>query len=725
MALSESVIGWGVALAVGAATVAAVVVSNSGSGTYQDNANHTYGAASSSAAVSVAAISSAMVMPKQAAADTTADAVTAGTVATKTFIITNQSNISDAYVITAAGVSAGSVQNVAFAPANAAAVAATVGSTVSPAVPPGASLSVTVAVATANAPIGSSIAVSLTAKTTAAAANGAQSDSGKAWVFVAHGPQISGVAPPNTPAASGGSNGSAALAVSGLVNGAPVAQAQPGSTLNFNLPFTNLGDAPALGVVVVDQIPPDLHPIAGSLTLQSVDHRTARMIASVGARVTIAGNTVSATIPRLDPGVDVTIGFQATTSSSVPIGTTIANPAVISAESVAKIAAVPAIVFVGVMDTVYDALGGSAHPIAGAVVSLIDPNTGLAPKLPTVGPALNASNVNPFSTASSGTFGFALAAASSRSTDYDLYVTAPDYLNRKIRLTVGTAADGALTTTLRALDDLPLASVGGFGLTSAPVSVTGVSGFFGNVPLFSPQALSLSIAVDRTVASAGDRLGYSVDFGPGNKPLTGAAQLTIALPAGVAYAHGTARLDTVAIEPAASARSLSWPVKDLAGRHTLAFDTVVLPGVSESTTINTRAHLSVMVLGAALTTDAGVDVAVVGGPLSSRSILTGRVFADHAHSGHFVPGDLGLPGVRIYLEDGESVQTDGDGRFSFPAVRPGQHVLHLDPVTLPAGMHPYHGHAVNDSRSSVQLVHGIFDAGLMHDVSFAVNEGAD
>jgi hypothetical protein len=40
-------------------------------------------------------------------------------------------------------------------------------------------------------------------------------------------------------------------------------------------------------------------------------------------------------------------------------------------------------------------------------------------------------------------------------------------------------------------------------------------------------------------------------------------------------------------------------------------------------------------------------------------------------------------------------------------------------------MHPYRGFPNNDSRSSVQLVHGIFDAGLMHDVSFAVNEGSN
>jgi uncharacterized repeat protein (TIGR01451 family) len=728
VAVSETVAGWGVVLAVGVATVAAVVVSNSAGGKYQDVHGETYGAASNNATVSVAAIASAMVLPKQIVVDQTADAVTGGTIATKTFTITNQSNIGDAYVISGVTVTAGAVQSVAFTPANADPIAATVGSTVSPTVAPGASLNVTVGVATSGAAVGSSIAVALTAKTTSAAANGSQSDTGKTWVFVAHGPQISGV-PPNTPA--GGAtpapdNGAANLAVSGLVNGAPVAQAEPGATLTFQLPFTNLGDAPALGVTVTDQIPAQLHPLPGTISLLSTDHKSARAVASVvGAHIVINGNTLTATIPRLDPGVDVQIAFQATTASTVQIGTTIANPATIVAQSVSKISASPAIVFVGVMNMVYDAVAGSAHPVAGAVVSLMDPVGELPVKMPAAGPVLNTTNTNPFSTTAAGSFGFRLPAASSKAADYDLYVTAPDYLNRKIRVSVVTAADGTSTTSLHALDDLPLATVGGFSLTSAPVSLAGVGGFFGNVPLFSPQALALSMAVDRNVASAGDRLGYTAEFGPGSKPLTGAATLSVTLPPGVVYAHGTARLAGTPSEPTTSGRTLSWTSKDLSEKRTLAFDSVVLPGVSERATINTHAHLVVAVSGATLSADAGVDIAVVGGPLSSRSVLTGRVFADHARSGHFVPGDIGLPGVRIFLEDGESVQTDGDGRFSFPAVRPGMHVLHLDPVTLPAGMHPYRGFPNNDSRSSVQLVHGIFDAGLMHDVSFAVNEGSN
>jgi len=726
MTVSGTVVGWAVILAVSSATVAAVV--NSAVGDYQDRQGQTYGATSNSASVSIAAVAAAMVSPKQASVDKVADAVTGGTVATKTFTISNDSNISDAYIISAVSASAGSIQGVAFTPAGAVPVAAAVGSTVSPVVPRGGSIAVTVAVLTSGVDIGTNIAVSLTAKTSAVSVNGPQSDTGTAWVFVARGAMIAGVPLPasGTNAIEAPTNGgTATLPVRDLVNGSPVAQAQPGAALDLDLPFTNMGDAPAFNVVVTDHIPPQLHPIAGTVKLQSTIHRTGKSSeSSADARVSLQGNTVTATIPRLDAGVDSAITFQATVDGAVPIGKTIYNPADITAQSLASISAVPAVVFVGAMNIVYDGLGGAARPIAGASVSLIDAASGLPAKLASTGTSPNQTDANPFTSGASGAFGFSLAAATGRATDSDLCITAAGYLNRKIKVAVVMGPDGLPTTTLTALDGLPLAIAGGFTLTSEPVTVAGVTGFLGNVPLFSPQTLKLSMVVDRSVASAGDRLEYGIDFGPGNRPLSASAELSVTLPPGVAYAHGTARLAAAPVEPTAAGRTVSWALKDLAASRRLTFDAVVLPSAPENSTLKTQANLAAALPGASLGVDASVDVAVVGGPLSPRSVLTGRVFADRARDGHFAPGDAGLSGVRIFLEDGESVTTDHDGRFSFPAARPGMHVLHLDPSTLPAGMVPYHGFAANDPRSSVRLVHGIFDSGLMADMNFAVSESA-
>jgi hypothetical protein len=53
-------------------------------------------------------------------------------------------------------------------------------------------------------------------------------------------------------------------------------------------------------------------------------------------------------------------------------------------------------------------------------------------------------------------------------------------------------------------------------------------------------------------------------------------------------------------------------------------------------------------------------------------------------------------------------------------VHPGQHVLRVDPTTLPLTVRPYDDRRYDSTRSLERLVHGLFDAGLMQDVNFAL-----
>src|SRR3546814_864998 len=43
----------------------------------------------------------------------------------------------------------------------------------------------------------------------------------------------------------------------------------------------------------------------------------------------------------------------------------------------------------------------------------------------------------------------------------------------------------------------------------------------------------------------------------------------------------------------------------------------------------------------------------------------------------------GIRGVRVMLQDGSYTVTDEDGRYHFEGVRPGLHVVQIDPSTLP------------------------------------------
>ena len=68
--------------------------------------------------------------------------------------------------------------------------------------------------------------------------------------------------------------------------------------------------------------------------------------------------------------------------------------------------------------------------------------------------------------------------------------------------------------------------------------------------------------------------------------------------------------------------------------------------------------------------------------------------------------------MRIYLEDGESVTTDQYGRFTFPSVHPGQHVLRIDASTLPPACGRSTTAATTARKSMQRLVHGLYDSGL-------------
>ncbi len=69
---------------------------------------------------------------------------------------------------------------------------------------------------------------------------------------------------------------------------------------------------------------------------------------------------------------------------------------------------------------------------------------------------------------------------------------------------------------------------------------------------------------------------------------------------------------------------------------------------------------------------------------SDRGFIVGRV-SEGACGVHDGPG---VPGVRVYLEDGRYALTDSDGKYHFEGVAPGSHVVQIDGHTLPAHLQP-------------------------------------
>src|SRR6185369_18030229 len=82
---------------------------------------------------------------------------------------------------------------------------------------------------------------------------------------------------------------------------------------------------------------------------------------------------------------------------------------------------------------------------------------------------------------------------------------------------------------------------------------------------------------------------------------------------------------------------------------------------------------------------ARAGVRVSAGVFSSRQVIVGRVFVDTNGNQHFDDDDRPMPGVRLYLSNGQSVITDSEGLYNFPSLGDGPQVISLDPVTVPQG----------------------------------------
>ena len=70
---------------------------------------------------------------------------------------------------------------------------------------------------------------------------------------------------------------------------------------------------------------------------------------------------------------------------------------------------------------------------------------------------------------------------------------------------------------------------------------------------------------------------------------------------------------------------------------------------------------------------------------ANESCVAGKVYVDCNHNQRQDLKELGIPNVRIYLEDGTYLITDVAGKFSFCGLSAQTHVLKVDKATLPTG----------------------------------------
>ena len=189
----------------------------------------------------------------------------------------------------------------------------------------------------------------------------------------------------------------------------------------------------------------------------------------------------------------------------------------------------------------------------------------------------------------------------------------------------------------------------------------------------------------RDVVEMGDFLDYTIKVKNTGAGALGNVIVNDILPAGFSYFAGTARLEgkSLADPKGAKGNGISFAIGTIEGGKiaTLTYRVRVGPGALQGDGVNRATANS----GAVRSNQASARAIVQGGVFSDRAYIVGKVFTDCNRNRVQDNGELGIPGVRMYLEDGTFVISDSEGKYSFYGVSPRTHVLKLDTTTMPKG----------------------------------------
>ncbi|MDO5057696.1 MAG: hypothetical protein Q4E06_10275 [Lautropia sp.] len=108
-------------------------------------------------------------------------------------------------------------------------------------------------------------------------------------------------------------------------------------------------------------------------------------------------------------------------------------------------------------------------------------------------------------------------------------------------------------------------------------------------------------------------------------------------------------------------------------------------GAQEGDGIN-RAHVQCPTPDGTLqrcSNEARWQVKVHGGIFSEEACVAGQIFVDCNGNSVKDAEELGIPGVRLYFQNGTWLQSDAHGKYSHCGLRPRTHVLKVDSRTLP------------------------------------------
>jgi uncharacterized repeat protein (TIGR01451 family) len=201
----------------------------------------------------------------------------------------------------------------------------------------------------------------------------------------------------------------------------------------------------------------------------------------------------------------------------------------------------------------------------------------------------------------------------------------------------------------------------------------------------STTALFVQKTVDRALVEQGEFVNYTLEIKNLLSTVLPSVQVVDTLPPGFAYQLKSARLNGAAIADPTGGKGpvLTFSIGDLQPNADvkLSYRVFVGPGSGVGAAFNRAVASS----GASKSNTASARVIVQAGLFSDTGFIVGKVFQD-CNGNHIQDkGELGVPGVRLYLDDGTFAVTDEDGKYSIYGVPGRTHILKLDLYTLPAG----------------------------------------
>ena len=383
---------------------------------------------------------------------------------------------------------------------------------------------------------------------------------------------------------------------------------------------------------------------------------------------------------RLVTGAN-SVGFQAqvkTNATVTPLVPAASNDIVTAQIETCGSGTIQAQILIDPSGIVFDS--STDQPVAGAVVTIVDVtgdgNGGLAGQSARV---FGYDGVTPapsqVTTGSDGTYTFPVVAPS----QYRIDVTPPTQwkypsthdpasLPTERRVDVPGSFDGTFTVNMaigNMLIDLPIDQV--------------------------PQAMSVTKTASRATAEIAESVGYTVVVRNVGGANLDNVTLQDTMPTGFAYLKSSTTLDGQPADDPTGRRGgvLSFAVPAIAAgqTRTLRYRATIGPLALQGDGVN-RAQATAALPFPTVSNVAAATVQVQQGVFTDRAMVLGKVFADCNGNGLQDDGEAGVPGVRLFMEDGSFVVTDGKGQYSFYGIAPRTHVLKLDATTLPPGMTP-------------------------------------